>query len=77
MNRITRIDSGLVRGLPGNWPAFTVFKGIPFAKPPVGELRWKAPQQPDKWDGVLDCFRFRNPPMQIALPQKTLTETRA
>lgn len=72
MNRITKIDSGLVRGLPGNWPAFTVFKGIPFARPPVGDLRWKAPQLPEKWDGVLDCFRFRNPPMQIALPQKTL-----
>lgn len=72
MNRITQTDTGLVRGLPGNWPAFTVFKGIPFAKPPVGELRWQPPQPAEKWDGVLDCFRFRNPPMQIALPQKTL-----
>lgn len=72
MNRITHIDTGAVRGLPGNWPAFTVFKGIPFAAPPVGALRWKAPQPAQSWDGVLDCFRFRNPPMQIPLPQKTL-----
>ena len=40
MNRITKIDTGLIRGIPGNWPAYTVFKGIPFAKPPVGDLRW-------------------------------------
>lgn len=72
MNRITRIDSGLIRGVPGNWPAFTVFKGIPFAKPPVDELRWKAPEEPDPWFGVLDCDHFHSPAMQIPLPQKSL-----
>ena len=30
-----------------------IFKGVPFAKPPVGELRWKAPQPAEKWQGVL------------------------
>lgn len=29
-----------------------VWKGVPYAKPPVGELRWKAPQNPEPWDGV-------------------------
>jgi len=28
------------------------WKGIPYAKPPVGELRWKAPQDPDPWEGI-------------------------
>ncbi len=33
----------------------TYFKGVPYAKPPVGELRWKAPQEPECWDGVRVC----------------------
>ena len=35
-----------------------IFKGIPYAAPPVGELRWKAPAPAAKWDGVLDAADF-------------------
>ena len=42
----------------------TVYKGIPFAAPPVGELRWKAPQPVVAWDGVLECKEFGPNPMQ-------------
>ena len=42
----------------------TVYKGIPFAAPPVGELRWKAPQPVVAWDGVLECTKFAPAPMQ-------------
>ena len=35
-----------------------VFKGIPYAKPPIGELRWCAPQPPEGWDGVMSCIEF-------------------
>ena len=44
-----------------------VYTGIPYAKPPVGELRWKEPQDPDKWDGVLVADHFAPMSMQ---PQK-------
>jgi para-nitrobenzyl esterase len=34
------------------------FKGIPFAAPPVGERRWRAPEKPASWTGVRDARRF-------------------
>ena len=37
------------------------WKGIPYAAPPVGELRWKAPRDPASWEGVLDASRFKDP----------------
>jgi para-nitrobenzyl esterase len=53
-----KLDAGLVAGAPGNDAAVRVFKGIPFAAPPVGPLRWKAPQPPAKWDGVKEATTF-------------------
>jgi para-nitrobenzyl esterase len=40
------------------------FKGIPFAKPPVGDLRWKEPQPPEPWAGVRKADAFAPAPMQ-------------
>ncbi|XP_054081431.1 esterase B1-like, partial [Zeugodacus cucurbitae] len=36
------------------------FEGIPYAKPPFGELRFKAPERPEPWDGVLDCLNAKD-----------------
>jgi len=44
-----------------------VWKGIPFAKPPVGSLRWKAPQDPDSWEEVRDRTRFCPPCSQFMM----------
>ncbi|MCQ2592255.1 MAG: carboxylesterase family protein [Treponema sp.] len=58
MLREVQTKYGKVRGLPAADPRITSFKGIPFAKPPVGENRWKAPQPCDTWEGIKDCFTF-------------------
>ncbi|MDO4549287.1 MAG: carboxylesterase family protein, partial [Clostridia bacterium] len=42
-----------------------IFKGVPYAAPPVGELRWKAPQDPESWEGVLACDEYAPMAMQI------------
>ena len=58
MLRIANTENGQVRGLPAADPRITSFKGIPFAAPPVGENRWRAPQPAANWKGVRDCFAF-------------------
>src|SRR5674476_25573 len=44
-----------------------IFKGIPFAAPPVGLLRWKEPQPVTNWDGVRKADKFGDRPMQKQL----------
>ena len=41
-----------------------IYKGIPFAKPPLNELRWQAPQAPDNWEGIKSTKNFSASPMQ-------------
>ena len=56
-----RIDPGMVAGTASGQPTVRVFKGIPFAAPPLGENRWKAPQPVAKWDGVRKADAFGAP----------------
>jgi para-nitrobenzyl esterase len=57
-----KIDMGLVAGTAGAGQASVrVFKGIPFAAPPLGENRWRAPQPPARWDGVKNAGAFGAP----------------
>ena len=58
MLRIANTENGQVRGLPAADPRITSFKGVPFAAPPVGENRWRAPQPAADWTGVRNCFEF-------------------
>ena len=44
-----------------------VWKGIPYAKPPVGDLRWKAPRDPDPWKGTLKADDFGSEATQYGL----------
>ena len=58
MLRIANTENGKVRGLPAADPRITSFKGIPFAAPPLGENRWRAPQPAENWQGIRNCFEF-------------------
>ncbi|MDP6173765.1 MAG: carboxylesterase family protein, partial [Rhodospirillales bacterium] len=44
--------------LSGTGDSVRVFKGIPYAAPPVGDLRWRPPQAPAKWEGVREAGSF-------------------
>ena len=46
----------------------TSFKGVPYAKPPVGELRWKAPQAPDPSGEEIECYNFGYAALQYEWP---------
>lgn len=64
MIRTAKTEYGTVRGRSAADPRITAFLGIPFAAPPVGELRWHAPVPPKPWDGVRDCLEFAPISMQ-------------
>jgi para-nitrobenzyl esterase len=49
------IDTGTIEGVVDSASGVYVFRGVPYATPPVGELRWKPPQPPKSWSGVRDA----------------------
>jgi para-nitrobenzyl esterase len=59
---LVKVEGGLVQGTVDS--GLTVFKGIPFAAPPVGDLRWRAPQPVSNWDTVLQADKFAPGPIQ-------------
>jgi len=59
---IVKTQNGKVEGYASG--DVRIFKGIPFAQPPVGELRWKAPQPVQDWEGVKKCKAFGPSPIQ-------------
>ena len=65
MIKIARTENGLVRGTPASDPRIIAFKGVPFAAPPVGNLRWRPPQPATCWTGVRDCIEFAPISMQV------------
>ena len=56
---ILEIENGKIQGVYNKDNNVEVYAGIPYAKAPVGDLRWREPQNLDNWDNVLDCSNFK------------------
>lgn len=67
-----KIEDGLVQGTVED--GLTIYRGIPFAAPPVGNLRWRAPQALKKWDTVLQANKFAPGPIQGGNPPSGKSE---
>ncbi len=66
------VEGGLVQGTVED--GLTVYRGIPFAAPPVGDLRWRAPQPVAPWEGVKDASKFAPGPIQGGNPPSGKSE---
>jgi para-nitrobenzyl esterase len=62
-------EAGMIEGRAASDGTITVFKGIPFAAPPLGERRWQPPALPSKWPGTRRATEFGSSCMQAVRDQ--------
>ena len=67
VNPVLSISGGKIQGVPSDSAGVLVYKGIPYAAPPVGDLRWKKPQPVQSWDTVMVADHYGHIAMQDAL----------
>ena len=67
-----RVEQGQLSGVPGSDPSVRVYKGVPFAAPPVGDLRWRAPKPAPDWPGVRKADQFSATCMQTPYAEGSL-----
>ncbi len=67
-----KVEGGIIQGAVTS--DLAIYKGIPFAAPPVGDLRWKAPQPVEKWSGVKQAVEYAPAPMQGGNPASGKSE---
>ncbi|RPJ60082.1 MAG: carboxylesterase/lipase family protein, partial [Acidobacteria bacterium] len=72
MAHVVHTGSGRVRGMPEE--GVLAFRGIPYAQPPVGPLRFRPPQKPVAWRGVREAFTYGPAAMQVGNPMATQTD---
>ncbi|HSZ85763.1 MAG TPA: carboxylesterase family protein, partial [Puia sp.] len=61
---VIKVDGGLISGTNNLTKDIHVYKGIPFAAPPINNLRWREPQPVIAWSGIKKCDAFSASPMQ-------------
>jgi para-nitrobenzyl esterase len=61
---VVKTSAGLVSGSLNGDGSVHIYRGVPFAAPPIGNLRWKEPQPVAPWVGVKQCTAFSASPMQ-------------
>ena len=61
----TKTSDGIIEGNYNSKTGIQTYFGVPFAKPPVGDLRWKDPQAVEPWKGVKETKNFGPRPMQL------------
>ena len=72
---VLTIEGGQVQGVTTDIPGVLVYRGIPYAAPPLRDLRWKEPQPVVPWEGVRLCDKFGHPSYQaIQYPGGYYTE---
>ena len=59
------LKNGKVKGIYNKDKDVEIYAGIPYAKAPIGELRWKEPQPADNWEGIRNCSKFAPRAMQV------------
>ena len=68
--QLVRTDKGYISstliGEPGK--EVSIFRGIPYAAPPVGDLRWKPPQPVVPWESIRECTHFSDISPQTYIP---------
>ena len=52
------VDGGVIHGYYNEDKTLNIYKGIPFAAPPINNNRWRAPKDVEPWSGVKNCFHF-------------------
>ena len=58
MDTIVSTKQGQIEGLFSQDEQTVIFRGVPYAQPPVGSLRFRRPQEKASWEGVLPCREF-------------------
>ncbi len=66
------VENGSLSGETGSSPGVRVYKGVPFAAPPVGDLRWKAPKPAGHWQGVRQATTFGAACYQTPYPRQSI-----
>jgi para-nitrobenzyl esterase len=66
------VDGGLISGAAGSSPEVRAYKGIPYAAPPTGDLRWKSPKPAASWQGVRDAKQFSAACYQTPYPKTSI-----